>query len=91
MSERVYKVALVLGGLMLITVCGVFAFSQSFGFGGSVLTVSGVVLIGMSVWRKIDVTVSEKGFTAKLEQVEAQALEAKAKASKSAETAQQAT
>jgi hypothetical protein len=90
-SELVYRVALVLGGLMLVTVCGVFAIHQTFGLGGSVLTASGVVLVGMSIWRKIDVSVSEKGFTAKLEKVETQVQEARAQASKGIETARQAT
>jgi len=91
MEEFIYKVALALGGLMLLTVCGVFAFHQIFGLGGSILTISGIILVGMSVWRKIDVTVSDKGITAKLEQVEAQVREAKEQASKGIETAQQAT
>jgi len=91
MSDLVYKVALALGGLMLLTVCGVFIVHQTFGLGGVVLTVAAVVLVGMSVWRKIDVSVSEKGFAAKLEQVEAEAREAKVQAMKSEETARQAT
>jgi len=70
MANRVFTVALVLGSIILVTVCWVYIQHQAFGFGGTVLTVSAVVLLGMSVWRNIDVSVSEKGFQAKLEQVE---------------------
>jgi hypothetical protein len=89
MKELVFKVALVLGGLILLTVCAVYAIYHTFGLGGSVLTVSGLILVGMSVWRKIDVSVSAKGFEAKLEQVEAKAIEAHAQATKSIMKAEQ--
>jgi hypothetical protein len=70
MANRVFSVALIVGTLMLITVCWVYIQHQTFGLGGIVLVVCAIVLIGMSVWRNIDVSVSAQGFQAKLEQVE---------------------
>lgn len=69
-SNPAFTVALVLGSLMLACVCYVYVRHQVFGIGGSALSGLGVVLIGMSVWKTVDVAFDEKGVRAKLEQVE---------------------
>lgn len=40
----------VIGGICLLTVCGVYLWKQSFNLGGMFLSVSGVVLLGLSNW-----------------------------------------
>jgi hypothetical protein len=60
---------LVLGSVMISTVCWTYAMHQQFGVGGAVLTVFGAILVGLSVWRTIDVSISPKGgVKAKFEQ-----------------------
>lgn len=72
MLNATFIVALALGCLMLVAVCWVYVTKQTFALGGSVLTVCGVVLVGMSVWRTIEISVSAKNVSAKLEQVATQ-------------------
>ncbi|MGE8149668.1 peptidoglycan-binding domain-containing protein [Pseudomonas vancouverensis] len=76
-----FFVALVLGALMLASVCYVYVSRQTFGLGGACLSGLGVVLVGMSVWTTIDVTFDAKGVRAKLEQVETIAKRAESTAS----------
>lgn len=68
MNNPAYVVALVLGSIMLLSVCFVYVRHQVLQFSGMGLTAFAVVLIGMSVWKNIDVSVDQNGFTAKLEQ-----------------------
>lgn len=65
-----FVVAMVLGALMLVSVCFVYVKHQTFGLGGTCLSGFGVILLGMSVWKTVDVSFDEKGVRAKLEQVE---------------------
>src|SRR5262245_11533691 len=80
-SNPAFVVALVLGSLMLACVCYVYVRHQTFGMGGSALSGLGVLLVGMSVWRTVDVSFDEKGVRAKLEQVETVAKRAESAAS----------
>lgn len=60
-----------LGTAMLSTVIFVYAKKQSFGLGGAVLTPFGVLLLGLSVWKTVDVSVSsDGGIQAKFEALE---------------------
>lgn len=68
MSNPAYIVALVLGSVMLLSVCFVYVKHQVLQFSGMGLSAFAVILIGMSVWKNIDVSVDQNGFTAKLEQ-----------------------
>jgi hypothetical protein len=68
MNNPAYVVALVLGSIILVSVCFVYVRHQVLQFSGMGLTAFAVVLIGMSVWKNIDVSVDQNGFTAKLEQ-----------------------
>jgi hypothetical protein len=78
MENPAYVVALVLGAVMLLSVCFVYVKHQILQLGGISLSGFAVVLVGMSVWRSIDVSVDENGFKAKLEQAIAAANDAKA-------------
>lgn len=46
-----------------------FLRNKTFGLGGSVLSVTGMLLIGLSVWKNADVQVSDSGLTVKLDAV----------------------
>jgi hypothetical protein len=68
MNNPAYIVALVLGSIMLLSVCFVYVRHQVLQFSGMGLAAFAVILVGMSVWKNIDVSVDQNGFTAKLEQ-----------------------
>jgi Putative peptidoglycan binding domain len=85
-----FYVAMVVGTLMLGAVCFVYIKHQTFGLGGISLSAFGVILLGMSVWRSIDISFDEKGVKAKLSQVEAVANQAAATASQAQAAASQA-
>lgn len=80
-NNPAFIVALVLGALMLASVCYVYVSRQAFGLGGACLSGFGVVLLGMSVWKTVDVSFNETGVRAKLEQIEAVANRAESTAS----------
>jgi hypothetical protein len=80
-NNPAFIVALVLGALMLASVCYMYVRHQAFGLGGTCLSGFGVVLLGMSVWKTVDVSFDEKGVRAKLEQVEVVARRAESAAS----------
>lgn len=77
MDNPTFIVALILGAFMLCATMWVYIRKQVFGLGGSVLTVFGAVLIGMPVWKTIDVSVGQDGVNAKFEQMQAQITEVK--------------
>jgi hypothetical protein len=58
MSEVVVATGLVVGVVCVSTVCLVFARHGSFGLGGSVLCFTGLLLIGLSVWKNAEVQVT---------------------------------
>jgi hypothetical protein len=70
MEDAAFAVGLGLGSVLLASVCFVYLRSQSFGVGGSFLSICGLILVGMSAWSKIDVSVTTKDFSAKFEQIE---------------------
>ncbi|MEO8020375.1 peptidoglycan-binding domain-containing protein [Polaromonas sp.] len=80
-NNPAFIVALVLGALMLGCVCYVYVRHQAFGLGGACLSGFAVVLLGMSVWKTVDVAFDEKGVRAKLEQIESVAKRAESTAS----------
>lgn len=85
MENPAYIVALVLGGIMLLSVCYVYIRHQVLQVGGMAMSGFAVLLVGMSVWKSIDISVDDKGFSAKLEQAIAAANEAKAEATQAKE------
>jgi hypothetical protein len=89
-TNPAFYIAMVVGAVMLGAVCFVYIKHQSFGLGGVSLSALGVVLLGMSVWRSIDISFDEKGVRAKLNQVEAVANQAAATASQAQAAASQA-
>ena len=52
---------LILGTIMLCVVLFVYVKKQTFGFGGSILTTFGVLLLGLSLWKSVEVSVTPDG------------------------------
>src|SRR5690348_2161437 len=52
---------MLLGTLMIVSVVWIWIKQQTFAFGGSILTVFGVVLVGLSIWGTVTVKVSPDG------------------------------
>ncbi len=65
-------IGLVLGSVAVLSVCFVWIRRQTFGMGGAVLSLVGVILVGMSVWGKVKVEASEGGLTAEFETIKTQ-------------------
>lgn len=66
---------IVFGSLMLGCVCFVYVKHHKFGLAGSVLTIFGVILIGLSIFKTVEVKVKATGeiearFQAVLQQLE---------------------
>ena len=57
----VVLVGLVFGGLQITTACYVWIKHRKFGPGGIFLTIFGCILIGLSIWRSIQVDIGPKG------------------------------
>lgn len=70
MEDIVLGTGLVLGSLALLSVFFVWIRKQTFGTGGSILSVVGLILIGMSLWSNIRFRISAEGFEASLEAIE---------------------
>ena len=52
---------LVFGSLMLCSLLFVYIKHKAFGLGGAVLTVFGVMLLGLSIWKTVEISVTPKG------------------------------
>lgn len=63
-------VGLLLGSLMIIAVCAAHLKDRSFGTGGGVLTLGGVLLIGLSVWSQAEISISGEGVEARFKSIE---------------------
>ena len=62
---------LVFGSLMLCSLLFVYIKHKTFGLGGSVLTVFGVMLLGLSIWKTVEISITPKGeIEAKFEALE---------------------
>lgn len=55
MKEWAYIIGIVIGGIAVLTACVVWYRKQTFGTGGTLLCIVGVVLIGMSVWGSVKI------------------------------------
>ncbi len=71
MEQTVTAIGIIVGLMMIATVCIVYYKHQTFGLGGSTLALLGTILIGMSVWSNIKVSVGANGgFSAELTQIQ---------------------
>lgn len=69
-KNSVLAVGLFVGSLMILSVCLAYIRGRPFGMGGIVLTVGGVMLIGLSVFSRITLSVSDEGFEARIQSIE---------------------
>src|SRR5215469_11397533 len=71
MENAVFIVGLVLGTLLLTSVCWTYvrAPTHAFNLGGVILSTFGFLLVGLSVFQSVDISISSKGVTAKLDQL----------------------
>jgi hypothetical protein len=70
MPDVVVVVGLVVGVVCVGTVCLVFGRRRTFGLGGSVLCFTGLLLIGLSVWKNAEIQVADNGVTVKVTALE---------------------
>jgi len=64
-----FIVGIILGPVLLIATVYVYIKHRRFGLGGVVLTVFGTILIGLSIWQSVELTIGPKGdFSAKFKQ-----------------------
>jgi hypothetical protein len=71
-KNRAFDVGLIVGVVLIGSVCWVYLHSYDLSVGGIALALFGLILISLSVWRNIDLSVNEKGITAKFEQFAAE-------------------
>lgn len=70
MEDWVYVVGLIMGAVALGSACWVWLRKQTFGVGGGMLSLVGVILIGLSLWANVKVEVSAEGLKAEFERME---------------------
>ncbi len=81
-KEMAFLVGLLLGCMVLVSVCWVWIRKQVLGVGGGVLSFFGVLLVGLSVWSGASVEVSADGFRAEFERLEEQVTQVAQKSEK---------
>ncbi|QDT46284.1 hypothetical protein Pan258_03020 [Symmachiella dynata] len=65
--KTVTWLAVAIGTAMIAVACFVYITQREFGLGGAALTLLGVVLVGSSIWKNIDISIGKEGaITAKL-------------------------
>jgi hypothetical protein len=71
-GQIVIYAGLVIGALALISTCIVWMRKQVMGLGGTVLSLVGVVLMGLSIWKNVEISVDKDGVEAKFRALEEQ-------------------
>ncbi|MEW8627047.1 MAG: hypothetical protein AB2551_14940 [Candidatus Thiodiazotropha sp.] len=92
MDQSIVVIALwagiIFGSLLLGSVIFVYVRHREFGVGGSILTPFGVMLLGLSVWKTVDISVTaDGGLEAKFRSIEAKAERAATDARQAAKSA----
>ncbi len=75
MQSWSYAVGMIMGSVAVVSASYVWVKHQRFGIGGAFLSFVGVVLLGLSVWSRARVEISEDGVLAEFERLQ-QRLEA---------------
>ncbi|MDO3379142.1 hypothetical protein [Geoalkalibacter halelectricus] len=68
--DLAFVVGLVLGTLAILSVCWVWIKRQILGTGGAMLSLVGVLLVGLSVWSSARFAISPEGFEAEFSRLE---------------------
>jgi septal ring factor EnvC (AmiA/AmiB activator) len=69
-TNMVFVTGMVLGSLIIVSVCWVWVRKQVLGAGGGALSFFGVMLVGLSVWSSARVEVTPEGFRAEFERLQ---------------------
>ena len=72
MPIAVMVVGLIIGSAAVLTACFVWLRKQVFGTGGIVLSLVGVILIGLSIWSNVSIQFAEGRFSAEFNRLQAQ-------------------
>jgi hypothetical protein len=72
MQSWAYAVGMVMGSVAVVSASYVWVKHQRFGVGGAFLSFVGVVLVGLSVWSRARVEISEGGLLAEFERLQQQ-------------------
>lgn len=71
-ADVVIIIGLIMGSVTLLTACYVWLRKQVFGLGGGILSLVGVILIGLSLWSNVSIEVSEGTIKAEFDRLERQ-------------------
>ena len=72
MQSWSYAVGMLIGSVAVVSASYVWVKHQRFGVGGAFLSFVGVVLLGLSVWSRARIEISEDGVLAEFERLERQ-------------------
>lgn len=75
MQSWAYGVGLLIGSVALLAASYVWVKHQRFGSGGAFLTFAGLVLVGLSVWSRARLEVSDEGMVAEFEKLQQEVAE----------------
>jgi hypothetical protein len=67
-----FSVGMLFGAVMVITACLVYWKHRQFGLAGIVLSTLGTILIGLSIWKGMDVSINKEGLKLKFTELEQQ-------------------
>lgn len=80
LTQVAFLVGMIFGALMIGSVCVVYVKRSTFGTGGGMLSVLGVLLIGMSVWSTARFEVSPEGLKVEVDRLQKQVEEVQERA-----------
>ncbi|MCP3690349.1 MAG: hypothetical protein GY784_18255, partial [Gammaproteobacteria bacterium] len=89
MENPVFLIALIVGSIILLSVCFVYIRHQVLPLGGIALSLIGMILMGLSVWKSVDISIDDSGIHAKLDQIVLVANQAQEDASEAQRVSQQ--
>jgi hypothetical protein len=65
-TTAAFFLGMLCGTILLLSASVVYVKHRQFGLGGTAMTLAGVILLGMSVWKTIDVEINKEGMKGKL-------------------------
>ena len=70
MENWAYMVGMIIGAVAIGAVCWVWVRKQTFGTGGIGLSIVGVILVGLSVWKSVEVSYTNGNLVVRLQKLE---------------------
>src|SRR3989304_9691070 len=70
MENWAFLVGMVFGAVAIAAVCWVWVRKQTFGTGGIALSIVGVILVGLSVWKSVEVSYTNGNLVVRLQKLE---------------------